>query len=76
MELIDVHSHVIPRGLLERYGSASDVGEGRYSVELWGIRVAGVPRGIFDLGARVRDMDSEDVAVQVLLPMVDPRAMS
>ncbi|MDP7982197.1 MAG: amidohydrolase family protein [Conexivisphaera sp.] len=76
MDLVDVHSHVMPRGLVERYGSASEIGAGRYSVELWGIRVSGVPRGIFDLGARVRDMDSEDVAVQVLLPMVDPRAMS
>jgi len=76
MDLIDVHSHVMPRGLLERYGSVSDLGDGTYSVELWGIRADRTSRGIFDMGARVRDMDSEDVEVQVLLPMVNPRALS
>ncbi len=76
MDLIDVHSHVIPRGILERYGSASEIGNGTYSVELWGVRVKGAPRGLFDLSARTRDMDSESIAVQVLLPMVNPGALT
>ncbi|MFP3293135.1 MAG: amidohydrolase family protein [Nitrososphaeria archaeon] len=74
MDLIDVHSHVIPRGLIERYGSASEEG-GAYSVELWGVR-ARAPRGLFDLDSRARDMESEGISAQVLLPMVDPRSLT
>jgi aminocarboxymuconate-semialdehyde decarboxylase len=71
---IDIHAHTVPKDFIEELGSAVPSAaptivklDGAWWFEYPGGRVSGpIPEGMFDVGARVADMDAASVTIQAI----------